>query len=784
MTDKRRVAICVVLAFGLIAAVAGAVFALVPVRADMTILIPERQAGDLALLFRSLREGPANRTVLIALSPADGPSPLRDAQRLSRAYKKALQDSGQFDLVANGEVRRDRASLEPFFRYRYRLNPPLDPGAFSEAGLRAALERLLRELHGLGGSILKEIMAADPTLRTLRVASLWAPAPMNTRQGVWVDRDGRAVLLVARTKSAGFDFAAQAAAIAALRRAADALAPDFGALRLTLSGPSVIAVESRNIAEAESVRLVLISVPLLLAVLLLFLRRPSVLPLLFLPLGCGFVAGAAAVGALFGYVHVTTLGFGVTVLGIAVDYPLHLVARVQAGRPAADAVRRIQFALLIAAATTACAFLPLVLSSFPGLAQLGVFGVAGLAAALAATRWLLPALLRTPAVPAVRTGSAALLALHRGRTAWRWLALILGAGALLFLLVRPQPVWQQDLAALSPIPEAIRTQDQILRRDLDVVDPRYILVVSGADTEEVLQRSERLLPALQAARKAGVVGAYDMAALYLSSARAQTSRLDGLPGETALRRNLEGALDGLPFRAGTFEPFLDAIAALRGKGPLTIGELSDTPLGARLAPLLLQAADGAKALILLRGLRNPAELRKTVETQGIDGVRYLDLKQSAQMLMDDYRDQTLRWVALGGSLAILLLAIMLRSLRGVAAVAVPVALSAIVTAAIFAPLAGGLSIFHLLGLLIVAGLGVDYAVFLRDAAAAGVDPADRSDSVRAVVLCATTSFSVFALLATASAPLLSQIGSTVAVGVVLALAFALVFTAPRTGGAS
>jgi predicted exporter len=102
-------------------------------------------------------------------------------------------------------------------------------------------------------------------------------------------------------------------------------------------------------------------------------------------------------------------------------------------------------------------------------------------------------------------------------------------------------------------------------------------------------------------------------------------------------------------------------------------------------------------------------------------------------------------------------------------VAAPVVLSVLVTTAVMAQVAGGLSIFHLLGLLMVAGLGIDYAVFLQE---------KEGEGVRAVALCAATSIAVFALLATASVPILSQIGWTVAVGSLLSFALGLVFAAP------
>jgi predicted exporter len=750
-------------AFLLLAAVAAGLFSVVPTRADMTILLPERGDGDLALLFRSLRQGPANRTFLIGLAPEDVAT-AADPRALSRAFKDRLEKSGRFEWVANGEFRQDRAAIEPFFAHRYRLNPPLDPAEFSATGLRSALERLLDLLQGVAAPAVAEIMTADPTLRTLSVAALWTPPSAPAKQGVWVDAAGRQVLLLARTGATGFDLAAQDSAMAAVRTAADGLEPAFGKLRLALSGPSVIAVESKTVAEAESQRLILISVPLVAGLLLLFLRRIAVLPVLFLPLGCGFLAGAAVVGAVFGYVHVTTLGFGVTLLGVAVDYPLHLLARTR-DIGVAEAARRIWPGLLIAVSTTILAFLPLVMSSFPGLAQLGLFSVTGLAVAVAVTRWVLPRLVadrdRAPGPPPVP--------LPRWLRLLRLPALLAGIAATAVLGLRVEPLWQQDLAVLSPIPEAVRARDQALRGNLQVPDPRYVLTVSAKDVEAALQRSERLLPRLAALRDSKVLDGFEMAALYVPSHGAQAARLAALPPETTLRTHLEQAQQGLPFKPDAFEPFLQALAAARAGPPLSPSDFPEATLRARLEPLLVQAEDGIKALILLRGLRNPAELQRAVEETGTTGVRYLDIKQAAQDLMDDYRDETLRWVSVGGALALALLIATLRATRAVAMVAAPVVLSVLITTAVMAQVAGGLSIFHLLGLLMVAGLGIDYAVFLQE---------KEGEGVRAVALCAATSIAVFALLATASVPILSQIGWTVAIGSLLSFALGLVFAAP------
>lgn len=763
-----------------LAAFAVAGFALIPIRADVTVLMPEHQSGELGLLLQAIQEGPANRIILIAVEPAPGEPVSDKLGDLSRAMKTELRDSGLFAEVLNGEVQLDDSALRPFFEYRYRLNPPLDPAGFSAAGLRRALEALFERLQGFGGPLVEGIMNADPTLRSFDVSALWQPkAGALKRQGIWVSGDGNQALLLATTAEAGLDFDKQQSTIQAIETAAAKLETLHGPLRLAYSGPSVIAVESRLRGEAESKRLMLLSVPVVALILLMTFRHWAVLLLAGLPLLSGFLAGAAAVAAVFGFVHVTTLGFGAILIGVAVDYPLHLLSHLRGDGSPGQAARRIWPALLLGVATTMVGFLPLILSSFPGVAQLGVFTVAGLAAAAGTTRWLLPRVIPSTMSRSRPSTEWAMIGLFRWLRYLRPVALALGAVALGLMLVRGHDLWQRDIAALSPIPEQLQAQDRELRRNLGVVSPRHLLTVAGASLQEVLRQSEALMPYLDAFKADGGIEEYELAARYIPSAAEQRSRLDALPDEETLRLNLLSAQSGLPYTSDAFEPFLSAVQAARTAGPIEPSDLDSRLLRLRLDGLLLREKGSYRGLVLLRGLRNPDELKGVLHTAGLSGVRYLDIKEATQDLMDGYRAETLLWATAGAGLALALLFATIRGPRGVGEVVLPVGLSVLITAAAMSLLADGLTIFHLLALLMVAGLGIDYAVFLRRRAGPKVDEVpERSDDVRAVCLCALTSVAVFAILASASMPLLSQIGSTVALGSVLSLILCFAFTAP------
>jgi predicted exporter len=91
--------------------------------------------------------------------------------------------------------------------------------------------------------------------------------------------------------------------------------------------------------------------------------------------------------------------------------------------------------------------------------------------------------------------------------------------------------------------------------------------------------------------------------------------------------------------------------------------------------------------------------------------------------------------------------------------------------------AGGvsLSLFHLIALVLAAGLGLDYALFFERAAD---DPAEQRRTLHAVLVCSLSTLMVFALLATSSLPVLRAIGVTVSVGVVGNFVLALLLTRP------
>ncbi len=761
----RRLA-ALLLALGALAGAFALAMRLVEVRSDITDFLPAPKTDQAAFLLRELHEGAATTLLLAGIEGA----PPAGLARVSQAMARDLAGSGLFGLVANGTAMVGEAEAALLFAHRYALSPAAVPEAFSEAALRTSLEGVLDGLRSSAGPLVRRFAFADPTGAFLAMVRGWAgESRIATRNGVWM-AGGRA-LLVAQTRASGLDTLAQARAVQAIRNAFGAASPPAGA-RLLVSGPGVFAAEATMTVRADVALISKLSIVLVGAFLLWRYRSPAMLAVVALPLAVGTLCALLLVDAVFGHVHAAALGFGLTMLGVCADYPLLLVSNRAPGESLHDTARRIWPTLGLGVAAGVAGLTPMLASGFPGLAQLGLFAATGVLGAALATRYLLPRLLPAEGVfvrPLPERVSRMLLRLPAGRGAILAALALVAAG----FAATGGPRMERDLAALSPVPEAVRDLDEELRAQVGAPDVRVVLALRAPDAESALRAAEDATARLMAT---GTVDAIDSPARFLPSAAAQGARLAAIPDQAALAARLEAAQAGLPFRSGAFRPFLDGMAEARRLPPLTPADLGRAPmLAARLAPLLRQDAAGWQALLLPSGIRDMAALRAAAA--GIPGLLFVDFKAETEALLDEGIAEALRWSAVGAALVVGLL-ITGRGLAGGLRVAFSLAGALLVTFAALAALGERIGVFHLTAALLLAAVAMDYALFMSRSGEEADEDAARA--LGSVISCMVTTLLTFGLLALCATPVLHATGLTVSVGVVVAFLLACAL-APRRG---
>lgn len=750
---------------------------------DLRKFMPAAETPAQKLLLDELGEGPGSRLLLMSIQGADAETLALQSQ----AVAAALANDPRFGVVANGASDGLEAIPERLRPYRYLLSPAMDASRFDVATLTDELQTRVQDLGSPAAALLEPLLPSDPTLETLRVAETWMPANAPQRlHEVWFDPSGREALLAIETKAAGFDPAGQADAVGAVRAAFDAARGDT-ATTMTLTGPGAFSVEIGGRTQREASLIGTVDTVGLILLLLIAYRSWRTPLFGVLPLASAGLAGLGAVALCFDGVHGITVAFGFTLIGVVQDYPIHLFSHQRAGLSPWANARAIWPTLATGVASTCIAYVTFLFSGVDGLRQLAVFTIAGLGVAALTTRLLLPALIDPePRDPATSPRLAAL---------WRrvarlprpggWMLGGMAAIALGVVMFAPGAAWQNDLSKLTPVPKDALARDAHLREALGAPDVRWLIAVRGADAETALRRTEALHAVLDALIADDVLVGYDSAARIVPSAATQQARQARIPKPDALRAALEAAVATTPFRSDAFDAFLADAETARTAPPLTPRDIAGTPLAARIGGLWVQHDDSAVALVSMTGLRAPERVAQAIArlpASAREGVELLDLKTASESLVVAYRERVLAALAVAALLLAATVWLTLRSPQRVRRVLLPMALTTLLVLAVLRGFGVELTLFHLVALILAAGLGLDYALFFEHA---GDDLDDQLRTLHALIVCSLMTLLVFFLLALSSIPVLRAIGVTVTLGVIGNFVLALLIARHDVdGGAS
>jgi len=752
--------------------------------ADLSAFLPRSPTQEQQLLVDQIKSGVASRLILIGIEGGDQAA----RARASRNLAARLRGDPRFPHIANGEtlgLARDRQVL---LENRYLLSPAVNAERFTVAGLRAGVEDSLDLLATSAGLFSKALLPRDPSGEFMQLLDAMSHSQRpQMADGVWVSRDGRRALLLARTRADGADTDAQEAAVTAIRATFREIAGP--GLHLALTGPGPFSVAARATIKGEVATLSGLGTLIIISILLLVYRSPTALLLGLLPVLSGALAGVAAVSLGFGVVHGVTLGFGTALMGEAIDYSIYLLMQSERAKDGVAETRGAWVTTWLAAwvttswptvrigvLTSVFGFASLLFSGFPGLAQLGLYAIAGVASAALITRFVLPHLLpvdlRLRDVGALGHRLQVWVA-RAGRL--RGLVLLLFVAACAVLVAKRDAMWNQELAALSPVPAADQALDLAMRADLGAPDVRYLVVVSAASQEVALANSERAGALLQQLQTAGVIGGFESPAVYLPSQATQRQRLASLPPDAELRRRLKAALADLPLRPDRLEPFLADVAKARSQRPLTRQDLDGSSLAQGVDALLLPSAGRWTALLPLRAgsdhVLDAARVRAALAKTGLAGVHFVDIKGESDRLYQGYLREAIL-LSLGGLAAILgLLFATTRSLARVFRIVAPLVVAVAVVIASLVLLGQQLILLHLVGMLLVVAVGSNYALFFdRGIEAGGISPR----TLASLLLATSTTVVGFGILAFSSVPVLNAIGATVGPGAILALLFSAI----------
>ncbi len=721
-----------------------------------------------------LAESPVARTLILSIGAPELPTALDAARRWSAELRMHPEVASVVSGPPTDVASEVRALLFPHRLGFLSSDPERElPELLSDAGLARAAAELHTALLLPDGVLAQQTAAEDPLqafVGHLHRVEAAASGGAAVAQGQFVSRDRSRAILFVTTVHSALDAARQAPLLEHIDASFAALARDAGGvLTLERSGVHRFAVASESRARSEFAWLSGISLPAVIALFLVVFRSLYLLALSLFPLLAGTLGAAAVTLACFGELHVLTLVFGSTLIGICIDYPVHFLNHhlLSGDGDARASLRRVMPALLLGAGTTVAGFAGLFGSRIPGMQQVGVFSAVGIAVSVAATALLPPFVRAHTALPLHRRLTQklerALELLERRRRAslavWALAALVIA-----FAWHRLD--WRDDVFGLNTPPEpGWLAEEGRVRESVSQMEPGRFVIAVGRDTDGALARNDAVHARLVAARAAGELGGFRSLHDFVFSPELQRRNLAALAASPDLARRTAAAFATLGFRPQAFEPFARALAA--PPPPLGLSDVLASALGPALAGFVIDLPEGVAVLTQLRGVRDPDALRARLE--GVEGVRYFDQQRFLADAYRSYRGRTEVIIGLGLAGVLAMVYLRYRRARLALAAVAPALVACALTVSMLALAGVALNLLHMLGLLLVLSLGVDYAIFLlenREVAA------ERGAALLGVIVAGLSTVLSFGLLAASSFPALQSLGLATGIGVALSLAFA------------
>lgn len=310
----------------------------------------------------------------------------------------------------------------------------------------------------------------------------------------------------------------------------------------------------------------------LIGVVLLFgycFRRRGVLLYIGLPLAM-VVCWTIGLGwIIFGQLNIVSCAFAAVLVGLGVDYAVHIYNRYVeervAGKEVEDAFRasltHTGWGVFIGMLTTALAFLALKGTRFTQLSEFGVLAGVGIALSVPGMMFIMPALIswrnsrRKEHLRVLQPTHFNLpqlaMAVEKHRLAVIALALAALAACAVELAFFPEHLrFNEHMSSLRPDERAFELTGEIARAFSKRNPNKLMLLSYGASEEEAMQRAAAQLDGCKRMKERGLLLGYESAMEYLPSPQEQRERLDLLK-----RIDFDKARDA--FKAALAEQGLD-----------------------------------------------------------------------------------------------------------------------------------------------------------------------------------------------------------------------------------
>lgn len=522
--------------------------------------------------------------------------------------------------------------------------------------------------------------------------------------------------------------------------------------KLLRTGALFFAAEAYKTAKSEISTIGILSLVLVVGLVVFSFRSLLPLTLISVALVFGIASGLVVVLLIFNEIHLITLVFGASLVGVAVDYAFHyfVVDNSIQGQPR---VKLIFSAITLGLISSIVGYLSLLTTPFPGLQQMAIFCITGLSAAYLTVLLLFPIfkLTREPSKTLLNQCKKVLNRVENISTLKVWHVLWLLPIIATFSFLQ-QPVAQDDIRQFQTTTQDLKRQESEIKQVLNLEASNQFFLVKGKSEQQLLRNLEQAQQPLKELIKNNVING----ALNL------TERLPSFEQQSQNYQLIKSL-----YHSNAIESIFE-LGVLSQVDYQKVLELFEKDSQILLSPDVWFASSMAKifqnlwlgkigdsyvAIIPIQGINDLNALDDISES-----VSFVDKVSTITDIFTEYRKQTTRLLIIALALITLILTVRYRLVRALQIVSAPI--FSISITVLLLPLFGvNLTLFNTLALFLIIGIGIDYGLFFAESSRL----CERT--FMAIFLSALTTVFSFGLLSLSETVAIHSFGLTMLIGI-------------------
>ncbi|WP_445114975.1 MMPL family transporter [Acinetobacter sp. WZC-1] len=480
----------------------------------------------------------------------------------------------------------------------------------------------------------------------------------------------------------------------------------------------------------------------------------------FVAVTSGTLVAFAVTHGLFSEIHLMTLVFGASLVGVCVDFSFYFMA-LQSQHRNMDGfaiLRPILPSLFMGLMTTLVAYVFLTFTPFPGFRQIAVFSIVGLTAAWITSVLLLPRLKALNAEPAIQTlrfiGHMRRYFLQHHRLRYGSVAVILLTALISLSFLKTN----DDIRNLQSMDRQLKQQDHYVRERFGQQQGSDYFVIRAQTPSQLEKLEQQLIQQLSVLKSRGALQDFQAIGQSIPSRQQQQQNIQLLQQIPAAELVNYATAMQLNVRA-----VLNWQKQLSAQPVLSLSQFQAHPLS------FLQL-HSTERLVLLQDVRNEPALRQLQTAQ----IKLLQPVKNLSDLFQAYRIQA-QYLLFYALIALAIGLGLIYGIRAILPLVFPVSLALLSTFAVQAWLGIELNLFSIMGSFLIMGIGVDYAIFYRHGH-------DHPQVVgMALFLCMMSTLLGFGLLSFSQTYAIHCFGLTVLLGVIFSFIYASLLTRADQG---